>query len=62
MSVTILSLVVFVLSGLLKGAGVDVDDGQLTESVLTLLQVLTAVGVYWGRFRKGDLKWYGGRK
>lgn len=62
MSLTISSLVVMILGIFLKGAGFELAPEEIQEFIAVLLQFVGAVGVYWGRYRAGDLKWFGGRK
>ena len=62
MSITIIGLVVSVLSTLAKGAGVDIGSDALTDFLLTGGQLVGVAGVWFGRFRKGDLKIWGTRK
>lgn len=58
-SLTITSLVVLVLGLVAKGAGVPIVDGNLKQFVTTGAQLLGIAGVYWGRFRQGDVDLFG---
>lgn len=62
MSLTITGLFIGVITLLAEGVGVQIGSEELT-STLAILGKLAAVGtIYWGRIRKGDLNWFGGRK
>lgn len=62
MSITIIGLLVAVLSSASRAVGVDLDDGKLTEFVLTGVQLAGVAAIYWGRVRKGDITIFGIRK
>ena len=62
MSLTITSLAVFVLGRVLQWAGIgQTSDEELQHFVLIFMQIIGAIGVYVGRVRVGDIKWYGKR-
>lgn len=58
-SLTWTSIVVAVLIAIMKVAGIDIDDGQITEFVYTGVQLLSAIGILFGRYRQGDINIFG---
>lgn len=62
MSLTITGILVAGISWLLQHAGVQLGDEQITTFIFTGGQVLGALWVYWGRYRHGDITWYGTTK
>ena len=60
-SLTWQSAIVFIIVWLLKTAGIGVEEGNVTTMVLTLVQVITAVGILYGRWRKKDINIFGKR-
>lgn len=63
MSLTITSLIVFILGRILQWAGIgQTSNEQLEHFVLIAMQLIGALGIYIGRVRIGDITWYGARK
>ena len=62
MSLTINGLIVGVIAYLLKGADMPVVEGGVETFVQVAIALIGAGGVYWGRYRKGDINFFGGRK
>lgn len=62
MSITIMGLTVGVIVSIIKGAGIEVGTDQITDFITTGGLLVSGVMVYWGRIRKGDLNFFGGRK
>ena len=63
MSLTITSLIVFVLGRLLQWAGIgQTSEEELEHFVLIAMQIIGAIGVYVGRLRVGDITLLGTRK
>lgn len=60
-SFTIVSLIVLVLVAIIDWLGVEVANGQVESVVLKLVEIASAIGIYWGRYRQGDIT-AGGRK
>lgn len=58
-SVTIISLAVGVIATALKGVGLDVVEQDIETFVLTGVQIISAIGIYWGRYRVGDINFFG---
>lgn len=61
-SLTITSLVVGIIAVILSKIGVQVGGEALTTTVLTIVQIISAIGVYVGRYRKGDISIVGRKK
>lgn len=51
--------VVLVLSMLVRTVEIDLDEGQVTEVASWIVTGISAVMIYWGRYRMGDITWYG---
>ena len=62
MSLTITSLAVAVLGFILQHAGIVIGTESLTNFVDVGLQIIGAVGIYWGRFRQGDINVFGRKR
>ncbi len=62
MSITILAWLVGVIDGFLVWAGLPVGDDEIGTFVKVSLALISAVGIYFGRYRKGDITWFGKRK
>ena len=62
MSLTISSLFAFLVGRLLQSTGLPATDESITNFVSVTLQVLSAFGIWFGRWRAGDITWFGGRK
>lgn len=60
-SLTIAGLLVMVITKLLQSSGIEVATESIQNFVVVLLQVVGAIAIYWGRFRQGDITWYGSR-
>ncbi len=59
MSFTISSLIVSAIGFILEHAGVKVGGDQIGNFVNVALQIIGALGVYWGRYRQGDVNVFG---
>lgn len=58
-SLTTTSLLVFIVTAVFKQADIDISSHEIEEGVAFLVQIAALIGVYWGRFRHGDITWYG---
>lgn len=61
MSVTISGWLLMVLTWLLPKFGVNVDANALTTTIATIVQIGGGILVWWGRYRQGDITWYGAK-
>jgi len=61
MSLTYVGVLVLLLSGILKSAGVEIANDQLTNFVLVFGQIIGAAVALYGRFRAGGINIFGGR-
>ena len=61
MSLTIASLFAFLIGRLLQSTGIVATDESISNFVAVAIQIIGAIGIYWGRFRRGDLNLFGGR-
>jgi hypothetical protein len=62
MSLTIRGLVVYILATILSNAGFPHEFHDIEGYITTTLQVVAAIMIYWGRYRKGDINAFGMRK
>ena len=62
MSITYIGVIVAILAKLLEMGGVKMGTEQLTEFVVNFGVIIGGFVALYGRFRKGDLKLWGGRK
>ena len=62
MSVTISGWIIVALTWLLPHLGVNIDANALSMTVATIAQIVGGVLIYWGRYRQGDITWYGATK
>lgn len=58
-SLTLQGWVLLVLSMLVKALEIDLDEGQVTEISVWLATGIAAGIIYIGRYRQGDITWYG---
>lgn len=61
-SLTYTGVIVALLSTVLKAAGIEIASDELTSFVLTGGQILGTFFTLYGRWRKGDIKWFGTRR
>ena len=62
MSLTISSLIGILALKILEWMGVKIGPEQLNEFIQTGGTIILGIIAWWGRFRKKDIKWWGGRK
>lgn len=61
-SLTILGVAVMALSKAFEWAGIDVASDQIQTFLEVLVQVGALVAIWYGRWRQGDIHWYGLKK
>jgi len=61
-SLTLTALAVLVVKHILQGVGTELPDSDIEKFLSVLIDIVCAVGIYIGRFRKGDLTFWGRRK
>jgi len=62
MSITYAGIIAFAIAWLAKVAGIEIASAQtqaMAENILSLVGIFVAL---YGRYRIGDLKWFGARK
>jgi len=62
MSLAYIGIIVTFLAGLSKILGLNIGAPELTTTVEVIALFVGGILAFYGRFRKGDLKWFGGRK
>jgi hypothetical protein len=60
-STTYLSVIVLVIGEVLKATGINVGSEALTTTILTLIQVVSAVMILVERFKKGGITAFGAK-
>lgn len=40
----------------------NIDKNNLVITITTIAQIVGLAMAYWGRYRQGDITWYGARK
>lgn len=58
LSLTIVGLVIMVLSII----GINVSEGDLITTITTITTVIGGLTVYYGRWRQGDINFFGIKK
>lgn len=59
MSLTLSSLFAMLLNWYVSANKIDLGVGDIQEWVQTTIAILAPIGIYWGRFRLGDINWFG---
>lgn len=59
MSFTISSLIVSGIGFLLQQSGAEVAPENVQNFIEVGLQIIGAIGIYWGRYRQGDITIFG---
>lgn len=62
MSLTISGWILMVLTWVLPRLGVNIDATALSTTIATAVQIFGGLLVYWGRYRQGNITWYGANK
>ncbi len=62
MSLTLSSLFITALGFIFERAGIKVGNDEIGTFVNVALQVIGAVGIYWGRYRQGNVNWFGWKR
>ena len=62
-SATIAGILVMVLGAIAKLINIEfsISEQELTNALLTIIQILGLILAYIGRVRQGDISWYGRR-
>lgn len=61
-SLTYGSFIAFILIGLLKKANISLNESDLMTTIETIVQIVTGIGVFWGRYRAGGIGVLGNKK
>ena len=54
-SLTYGSFIAFILIGLLKKANISLNESDLMTTIETIVQIVTGIGVFLGRYRAGGI-------
>ena len=61
-SLTYGSFIAFILIGLLKKADISLNESDIMATIETIVQIITGIGVFWGRYRAGGVSPLGVKK
>jgi len=61
-SVTIVGILVMFLSNIMDSLDLPIVQDDLVATVNTLILLVGGLVAWYGRWRKGDITWYGKRK
>jgi len=61
-SLTITGLVAMLIGFAFQNAGFDVEATKIDDFLMVFSQLIGMVGVYWGRYRQGDITLFGTKK
>ncbi len=61
-SLTITSLVVLALTLIFEKMGLEIAQSDLSTTVITIVKIASVIGVWFGRWRIGDINWLGRKK
>ena len=59
MSQTIIGLIITVLGLIASQLKIDITQDQIVHIVTVAVTVYGVLHTYWGRYRQGDITWYG---
>lgn len=59
-SITITGLIIILVGFLLERSGIVIAPDKLQTTIEVLIQISGLIVSYWGRYRQGDIQWYGG--
>ena len=59
MSLTLSSLFITALGFIFERAGIKVGTEEIGTFINVTLQIVGAIGIYWGRYRQGNVNWFG---
>ena len=61
-SITYIGIIVLVVSKIMDIAGVSIGGEEITKFIETGMVLVGGFIAFWGRYRAGQIKWFGGRK
>lgn len=62
MSTTYMGVIVMILSTIVSRMHLSVSDQEIQTTVTTIVTIIGALVAFYGRYKKGDITWYGARK
>ena len=60
-SLTLIGLAVVIFGFIFSKMGIPIAEGSLETTLTTLVQIVGGVIVWYGRFRQGDINFFGGK-
>ena len=61
MSITIIGIIVGLVGLLFQQSGVEIAPEKIQTTVEVTAQFIGLIIAWWGRYRTGDIKWFGKR-
>lgn len=58
-SLTMIGLAVMILGFIFSKMGIPIAEGNLEITLTTLVQIVGGVVIWYGRWRQGDVNWFG---
>lgn len=62
MSITIPAIAIMIILKVLEWMGIKIGADQLNEFIQTGGTIIFGLIAWWGHWRRGDVRWFGGRK
>ena len=62
MSITISALIIIIVLKVLDWMGIKIGAEELNQFIQTGGTIIFGLIAWWGRWRKGDVTWFGARK
>lgn len=62
MSLTIGSWIFTAIDFIFSWGGITITQGEWDSFIKVGVGIISLLGIWYGRYRKGDIKWWGGRK
>ncbi len=61
-SLTVTALFASLLLVILQNSGIEITNVQVEHFIYVLAQIISLVLAWYGRYRAGDITWYGSKK
>jgi hypothetical protein len=62
MSTTYTGVIIMILSTIAIRLHLSISDQEIQTTVTTIATIIGALIAFYGRYKKGDITWYGARK
>lgn len=61
-SLTISGLLIMIIAGIIKWSGQSVDESAIRSFIEVAIVIIGVITTYIGRYRQGDITWFGSKK